>query len=336
MSSERTTLESAETRALDLIRASRRFLLCGHVKPDGDCVGSQAAMARVLESLGKEVWIVNPDPIDEQFDYLARDIRYKAFSGGDLPAHDVAIFLDFCELMRTGAMEKALRAAPSKKLVVDHHIFHGEPWWDEAFVDVRAAATGVVVYRMAKLLGAKLDAVAASGVFTATVTDTGWFKYSNTNSEVFAIASELVAAGCDPSTIFNAIYQRSSRGEPKAIGRALSRLEYFADGRLAVVDLPRAQTGEPELADSDVVLDILRAVATVEVVLFLREQKDGTCKLSARSKGAFNVNQLARKFGGGGHAKASGATLAFSLGDAKHKLVAGALEQLAESAPRGS
>lgn len=328
--------DPGKQRALELLRAGRRFLLVGHVKPDGDCLGSQAALARVLELSGKEVWVVNPDPIEDRFDFLAETVRYRAWQGGELPAHDVAVFLDFCELSRTGAMEPALRAAGSKKLVVDHHLFHGEPWWDESYVDTTAAATGIVVHRIARELGVALDAAGAQGVFTALVTDTGWFKYSNTDAETFAVASELVARGCRPNEVYSAVYQRASRNEPKAIARALSRLEYFADGRLAVVDLPRAAPGEPDLADSDEVLDILRSVRAVEVVLILREQADGTAKLSARSKGAFDVNALARRFGGGGHAKASGATLRVPLAQARADVIAGALEMLAATGRPGA
>jgi len=333
MDSEKSSLDHRShaeegARALSLLREGRRFLLTGHVRPDGDCIGAQAALGRVLESLGKEVWIVNPDPLQEQFDYLAREVRFRVYRGGALPAHDVAVFLDFCELARTGALEAPLRAAPSKKLVIDHHLFHGAPWWDAAYVDERAAATGLLVRRIARSLGVPLDRVAASGVFTSLVTDTGWFKYSNTDEEAFAVASELVACGVEPWRIYAAIYQRNPRQQPLAVARALEHLEYHAGGRLALIALPLAAAGDAELDDSDEVLDLVRSVAAVEVVLFLREQKEGGVKLSARSKGAFDVNRLARVFGGGGHAKASGATFEGSLASARAALLEAALEQL--------
>jgi len=311
---------------LDLVRANRRFLLTGHVRPDGDCLGAQAALARVLAALGKDCWVINADPLPATLDYLAEATRYRVYNGGDLPAHDVCVFLDFCELERCGPLAEPLRAAGSKKLVIDHHLFHGERWWDEAYVDVKAAATGLLVWRMARELGVSLDAAGARGVFTSLVTDTGWFKYSNTDAETFHAVSEMLAAGVDPSALYASIYQRSGRDEPRGIARALSRLEYFDGGKLALIDLPLASEGEAELADSDAVLDLVRAVEAVEVVLFLRESRDGTCKLSARSKTARNVNDLARRFQGGGHAKASGATLRMPLAQAKQALVAAARE----------
>jgi len=317
----------ARWRALDLIQRGERFVLVGHTSPDGDCVGAQAAMARVLAALGKTVFVLTPDAVQEQFDFLTRAVAFKVFRG-DLPPHDVAVLLDFCELERTGPLAGPLRAARSRKLVIDHHVFSGEPWWDAAYVDPTAAATGLLVGRIARELGVELDPVAAAGVFTSLVTDTGWFKYPNTDGETFALAAELVRSGVDPSSIFAAIYQRNGRDRPRGVGRALGRLRYHAGGRLAVIDLPVALPGEVDLGDGDEVLDLVRSVAKVEVVLLLREQRSGTVRLSARSKGAFDVHALASGFGGGGHLRASGATLPGPLTAARELLVATALAQL--------
>jgi phosphoesterase RecJ-like protein len=317
-------LAPAELRALELFRRGKRFLLCGHARPDGDCIGSQAALERALASLGKEVVIVNPDPVEARFEYLTRDCGFETFRG-TLPEHDVAVLLDFCELERTGPMAGPLAAAPSKKLVVDHHIHHGEAWWDEAFVDPTAAATGLLVRRIAKALDADLDVAAARGVFTSIVTDTGWFKYSNTDAETLRVASEMVTLGADPNQIYAALFQTRPKIHPVFVGRLLSRAEFLAGDRLAVVDLPLSEGLKSEELDGDDVLDLLRSVKAVEVVLYLRELQDGVCKLSARSKGEYDVNALARQFGGGGHKKASGATIPGTLVEARARVVAAAL-----------
>jgi phosphoesterase RecJ-like protein len=319
-------IEAACERALELLRRGKSFLICGHARPDGDCIGSEAALSRTLSRLGKEVAIMNPDPVESRFAYLTHDCTYQTFRG-TLPDHDVAVMLDFGEIGRTGAMSAPLSRAPSKKLVVDHHIHHGEPWWDEAFVDSTASATGLLVYRIARALGAELDGVAARGVFTSIVTDTGWFKYSNTDAETLRVASEMVALGADPNGIFAALNQTRPRAHPLFVGKLLSRTEFLADDRLAVVDLPLAEGFASEELDGDEVLDILRSVATVEVVLYLRELQGGTCKLSARSKSDYDVNALARQFGGGGHKKASGATLSGSLAEVRARVVAEALSR---------
>ena len=325
------TFDAEQERALGLLRESHRFLLVGHVRPDGDCLGSQGALARGLQRLGKEVVILNADPPAPAFDYLARELPYAVYSGGKLPAHDVVVLLDFNELARTGPMAQAIARAPSKKLVIDHHPHAGKPWWDACFVDVSASATGVLVWRVLAALGAPIDPLVATAVFTSLVTDTGWFRYSNTDAETFALAAELVESGAQPAALFGALFQRRSAGEPRALAAVLARLSYHAEGRLAVVDQPLGNGGAPALDDGDPVLDCLRAVEGVEVVLYVREIEPGVCKLSARSKTGFDVNRLARQFGGGGHVKAAGATLAGELAAVRARLVAAAVAMLAEN-----
>ena len=321
--------DSEQERALALLRKGRRFLLVGHVRPDGDCLGGQGALARGLQGLGKEVTILNADPPDSVFDYLTRELPYGVYSGGALPEHDVVALLDFNELGRTGPMAAAIARAPSKKLVIDHHPYAGKPWWDACFVDVSAAATGLLVWRILRALGAPLDALVARSVFTSLVTDTGWFRYSTTDAETLSLASELVALGADPSALYRTLFQRRPPGEPRALAAVLGTLEYFAGGRIAVVQQPLGNGGGPTLEDGDPVLDILRAVGPVEVVLYLREIERNSCKLSARSKSAFDVNQLARRFGGGGHVKAAGATLDGPLSEVRARVVAAAVEMMA-------
>ena len=323
--------EAAREAALSTLRSGKRFLLVGHERPDGDCIGSQAALARVLAGLGKEVAVVNPDAPAGPFAELVRSGPFGTWNG-KVPAHDVCVLLDFNVLSRCGPMADALAAASSQKLIVDHHPLGREAWWNHAYVDVSAAATGLLVRRIARALGVGLDPVLARAVFTSIVTDTGWFRYSNTDAEALATAAELLQHGVAPAEVYRAIHQQASPTEPAAIGRVLARTEYFADGRLAVVDLPLARNGEPRLEDTDTPLDILRAVKDVEVVLFLRAREDGQVKLSARSKTTYDVNALARLFGGGGHVKAAGATIRGSLADVRAKLVEAAIAGFGDGA----
>ncbi len=327
-------LDPEQAQALDLLRSRQRFLLVGHVRPDGDCIGGQAALARGLAALGKHVQILNPDPPDRVFDYLARRQPFGAYDGGGVPEHDVCVLLDFNELSRCGALAEPLARARSKKLVIDHHPYQGKPWWDARFVDVTAAATGLLVHRILKLLEVEPDEVAAAAIFTSIVADTGWFRYSNTDAEAFAVAAELVRRGVDPSRIYAAVFQRRAASEPVALAAVLARVEYHAGGRLAVVDQPLTE-GAPVLEDADPLLDFLRSVGAVEVVLYLREVEPGKLKLSARSKTDFDVNALARRFGGGGHVKAAGATIEGPLPVVKERLVASALELLRGGSAEG-
>jgi phosphoesterase RecJ-like protein len=322
--SQETTGE--QQKALELLERSERVVLTGHAHPDGDCIGAQAALYRVLVGLGKTVWILNPDLPEPRFDYLSEACPYGRYDGGPIPGHDLVVLLDCSELSRCGDLGDVLAKIPSKKLVVDHHIHEDEAWWDAAFRDLKAAATGLLVWRIARALGVRLDPIAASGVFTSLVTDTGWFKYSNTDAETLGVASDLVSSGVDASRVYSAIYQRKTPDEPLLLGQALSSLEYFADGRLAVFELPLDEDGHEQGLDSEDLLDLARAVASVEVVALIRVLPQGRCKLSLRSKTDYDVNRLARRFGGGGHAKASGATVAGSPADVKARVVAAAIE----------
>jgi bifunctional oligoribonuclease and PAP phosphatase NrnA len=312
---------AAQKAALDLLLEGRRFLLTGHVRPDGDCIGAEAALASLLAALDKDVWIINPDPAEPQFDYLAREFHYGSYDGGDLPQHDVAVLLDCSELSRCGRLADAIEGVASQKLVIDHHIHHGGAWWDQAYVDTTASATGLLIHRIARQLGVELDKPGAEGVFTSIVTDTGWFKYSNTDAETLSVAGDLVARGVDPDALYRAIYQRKRRSHPLETGKVLASTEYFADDRLAVVCLPRENGKASAALEGDDILDLLRSVQSVEVVLSLRELASGEVKLSARSKTDYNVNALAREFGGGGHRKASGATIEGALDEVKSRLV---------------
>ena len=323
---------SARQAALALLRAEERFLLVGHVRPDGDCVGAQAALARVLSALGKRVFVVNPDAPAPSLRPLLDGLDATAFAGEVLPDHDVCVLLDINDLSRCGPMARALRSHPSRKLVVDHHVPGGEPWWDAAYLDVTASATGLLVARIARELDVALDARAAEAVFTALVTDTGWFKYSNTDAETMELAAELVRAGVRPDRLYGRLYQEREATLPGAIAGVLSGLEYECDGRLAVIEHPSESRGGAPLDDADPVLDIVRSVSSVEVVLYVRELEDGRCKLSARSKSDFDVNRLAVKFGGGGHKKAAGATIEGSLSEVRARLVDAASRTLAKTA----
>ena len=327
---------SAQLDSLELLRASERILLTGHERPDGDCLGSQAALARILNARGQSAFVLNPDPPEARYGEVTELAEFLVDDGGELPDHDLVVMLDGGDLSRTGRLAPRLESASSRKLVVDHHLHEGADWWDGAFIDTSASATGVLVRRIASHLGAEVDAGTARAIFTTLVTDTGWFKYSNTDQETMLIGAEMLGAGVRPAQIFSDLFQREEAEHPRSLSAALARTAYFADGRLAVIDLPLGPDGRSSAADGDAALDILRSVEQVEVALIVREIGPARTKLSARSKGAFNVQRLAHRFGGGGHAKAAGATIEQPLGVARLELVEAAVEQLAVTKDRRS
>lgn len=319
---------------LAALRGAQSILLAGHERPDGDCLGAQAALRSVLTAMGKRVTILNPDPPAPDLDFLSEDCTFGHWQGGDLPEHDLLVVLDVGELKRCGDLGAALAAAPSRKAVIDHHVPAPEPWWDVAYLDRGASATGLLVARLARALDIPLSAAAARAVFTSLVTDTGWFRYGNTDGETLELASHLVQAGVEPDVMFGQIYQRKPREHPPAVGAALSATSFHGEGRLALCEVPSPAPGQAPRLDGDDVLDLLRSVESVEVVLLLRDQGNGSCRASARSKTWFDVHRLTSAVGGGGHARAAGATLHGSLDEAREKLLALALEQLEEQSPQ--
>jgi phosphoesterase RecJ-like protein len=333
-----------EQRALDLLRRSRSVLLCGHGRPDGDVLGSQTGLAWVLVERGHRVHIVNPDPPAPRFDFLEPPVPFTAFGGGDaaeqdlpahdLPVHDLIVLCDGSELSRAETLGEHLARSPAPKLVIDHHLPPPRAWWDAALIDPTAAATAVLVRRLAAAFGVALHPRLATGLFTALASDTGWFRHGNCDAQVLTLAAELVAAGAVPEAIHRHLFRRTPPERPRLLGELLSSARYACDGRLALLEIPAAT--EERIEAGEHALEILRAVAGVELVFVLRELGPQRCKLSARSEGDLDVQALAARFGGGGHRRAAGAELRCSLAEARALLRAAAEELLAQGAARAT
>jgi bifunctional oligoribonuclease and PAP phosphatase NrnA len=317
----------------DLLRTASAFLLTGHENPDGDCLGAQAALFHLLRALGKQVHIVNPDPIGKSFDFLQAHTPFGHVAGdGALPAFQVAVLLDCCQLSRLGKLGPRLARSGATIAVIDHHVGSDAGDGTVCYVDPKAAATGALVRRLYRQLGVPLGPAAAEGVFLSLVADTGWFRYSNADAEVFAMAGELVAAGVDGSRIYDLLYRRHHPDAAKVLTEALQQHQLRCDGRLAMVALDRVLMERARLIDfdTDAVLDPLRSLLGVEVVALLKERADGVVKVSLRARGDVDVQAIVAKFGGGGHKKAAGAALAMPLAMATaaiEQAVAAALTQ---------
>ena len=278
--------------------------------------------------------MVNPDPIAPRYVFLAKETPLShwnpGLADGGVPNCDVACVLDVAVLSRTGPLLERIRAAKMKTLVVDHHQPGDGESWDCELIDSAAPASGALVYRLAKKMGIVLPKPALEAVFVSITTDTGWFKYSNTDRETFEIASELTAAGVEPSRVYNRLFQTNPADYPIGIGVAMRSLQYAAGGKLAIATL-RAR--DLEAAGAQLSGDRRRPRS----VAFGRqgrggapvpEVQSGRAKCSARSKGSLDVNELMRRFGGGGHKKAAGADLPGPFEDSVARVAAAAAEAL--------
>jgi len=307
----------------DVIRSNQSFLLTGHENPDGDCVGAQVALSQLLQGMGKTVHIVNPDPLVSSFDFLTEHTTFLCARAGDpIPDFDVAVLLDCSQLSRVGALGKAIGESGKTIAVIDHHVGSENGDGSVFYVDVTAAATGALVRRLHRELGVDLTLPAAEGVFLSLVSDTGWFRYSNADAEVFAMASELVDRGVDASRIYDTINRRNHPDSPYVLSDALQNSRLLFDGQLARLSLDKAMVERCSKADfdTDIIMEPLRSIEGVEVVALLKERFDGNVKCSLRARGDIDVQEIVRQFGGGGHKKAAGATMMMRLAEAERAI----------------
>ena len=304
----------------ELLRAGSSFLLTGHENPDGDCVGAQAALTQLLRTLGKTVHIVNPDPLSKRFDFLSKHADFASYRSSDgLPEFDTAILLDCSQLSRVGALGKRLETCGMPIGVIDHHVGSASGDGCVSYVDVHAASTGVLVRRLFREMDVPLTRDAAEGIFLSLVADTGWFRYSNADREVFEMAGETLALGVHPADIYDSIYRRNHLDSPRVLCDALGRHRLLCGGQLAMVSMDKSlvERGLKADFDTDEVLEPLRCVEGVEVVALLKERFDGTVKCSLRARGDVDVQSIVSLFGGGGHKKAAGATMHMRLSEAE-------------------
>lgn len=308
-----------------LIERSERFVLTGHEHPDGDCLGSQVGLYHLLRGMGKSVRVVLPDAPLRNLDFLARHTPIEVFDPQvGLPPTDAVILVDCAELSRLGDLRAPIVAARPSIGVVDHHVDSERGDGDACFVDVDAAASGELVHRLYEHFRQPLTAAAAEGLFVALVADTGWFKYSNTDARVFALASRLLEHGVDVAAIYDQLHRRNDPDSVAVLADGIARSRVASSGRFGLILLERAlvdRAGRIGL-DLDQVMEPLRSVAGMEVVAMLKEVGVDRVKVSWRASGDVDVQAIARSFGGGGHKKAAGATVTGSLDSVEERVAA--------------
>lgn len=294
------------------------FVICGHVSPDGDCLGSQLGLARALRSCGKNVTclLAQADPIDHSYRFLPGIddmVVAEQFSG------KVGMFVtvDVPTADRMGKAAAELHSQAPATLTIDHHIAQG-PFSAYEHIEEEASATALIVWDIAKQMGCADDADVALCCYTGIVSDTGRFQYQNTDARSLVAAAEMVQAGADPAYAAREIYQSRSRQSLALEGRMLSRMELLCDGAFAISYLLRSdfvETGAQK-SDAEPLIDVLRSVRGIRVACMLREQQ-GSVRGSLRAKDDTDVAAIAAAIGGGGHRAAAGFTFKGSMDDAR-------------------
>jgi bifunctional oligoribonuclease and PAP phosphatase NrnA len=319
------------------LRPGMTVALSTHINADGDGCGSQTALARLLGQIGVRAYVVNPTPWPEMFRWLLADdvVDRSAEGPAALSGADRLIVLDISDIGRLGSLADAVRAMPLDALVIDHHLPGDEPPGATMLSDTAACATAELVFDLARELGLTITTPIAKSLYTALVTDTGGFRFGNTSPRSLAVAAELLTAGVDPEQMYARIYGSVPLGRIRLLRDALDTLEVDMAHGMAWV---RVHAGVLEKhgvssEDLDGVVEHPRSIAGVRLAMLFRDLGHGKVKVSFRSLAGVNVNTLARAFGGGGHARASGALVVGSLadveqrvlGEARHMLETGAL-----------
>ena len=312
----------------------RRVALSTHMNADGDGCGSEAALALMLAQRGLDVRIVNPTPWPDLFDFLLEGVTDKTSSGSAAFRNiDLLIVLDISDVKRLGNLAESVRRLDVPKMVIDHHIASDDPAGNIVLTDVAACATGELVYDLARVLDFEITPAIARALYAAILTDTGSFRFSNATPRCHAIAADLLAAGVDPEEMYVKVYASAPAGRVRLLAEVLSTLGVDETLGLAWLSM---NSGALEhfgvrQEDLDGIVEHARSIAGTRMALFFRDLGYGKVKVSFRSTGEVDVNEFARQFGGGGHAKASGALIVGSLDDVRERVIAAAREFLSRS-----
>lgn len=305
------------------IREHDSFIIMSHVRPDGDAIGSQLALGHALEEMGKTVHYINEDGLPENLAFLPHSDRITQPQGEVLDV-EVAIALDCATKPRLG--DNALKAASKAKLWInmDHH--KSNPGYgDLNFIDSSSPATGQILYNFITSEDFPLSDVTRDAIYVAVSTDTGSFQYSGTTVDTYEMAADLVKRGLKVGEINAKTYDSHPYRRVELTRRLLNTLVMAEDGRMA--DWKLLYTTVEELGlkpeDSEGLIDMIRAIQGVEVAVFFEELSDGKIRVSMRSKNPqIDVCEVAKTFGGGGHALAAGIRMSRTIDEAREQVLA--------------
>jgi phosphoesterase RecJ-like protein len=316
----------------------KQVALSTHMNADGDGCGSEIALALLLSQRGITARIVNPTPWPALFDFLLEEsgiVDDTTKGAAALKGIDGLVVLDISDVKRLGGLTDAVRAFSKPKIVIDHHVPSQEPPGDTILADTSACATGELIYDLANVLDLEITPEVARALYIAMLTDTGGFRFSNTSPRCHAVAGELLDAGVDPEDMYVRVYASAPPGRIQLLAEVLSTLEFDLDAGLAWLSMGAGLLEKYDVRQEDLdgIVEHSRSIAGTKMAIFFRDLGHGKVKISFRSTGKVDVNAFARRFGGGGHAKAAGAMVAGTLPQVRDKVIADARDFLA--APAG-
>lgn len=314
-----------------LLRNANKFIVAGHVMPDGDCVGSVKALGLALTRMGKDVTVALPDPVPEIFNFLPGVNEFvigrEAFEG----QYDFMVALDCSVPERLGPLQ-ALLGRPLTTVNIDHHVGSCE-FAHYNYISPSHAATAEIVQDLIGFLEIEVTFEIATCLYTGIATDTGSFQYENTTPETHRRAASLMEQGASPVWINLMINEQKPLINLLVLESALKTLKLSPCGRVAWVSVQRDTLDRLNAEDenTDGLIGYIRSIRGVEVALFFHEISPGLYRVGFRSKEIADVNRLASLFGGGGHVRAAGCVVSGNLESLQERIVSEALKQIEET-----
>jgi bifunctional oligoribonuclease and PAP phosphatase NrnA len=304
-------------QVVGLIESKRRFAITSHIRPDGDSLGSSLGLFWLLRALDKEVEVIMRDDVPHAYAKLPGTELVRVTPRVDRP-YDAVFVIECSDITRPGLVDL------EKQLVVniDHHsttALFGDINW----IDSTASAVGEMIYNLCKALGVRVTREIAECVYTALITDTGSFHYSNTSERTFKVASELVRAGVKPAKVSQAVFGNYPWSKIELMSGVLQTVRRDPSGRIAwLVQTQAAQerAGATD-EDGDGFVNYPMSCGEVEACAFFKETAPCVYRVSLRSKCDVNVARIAERFGGGGHRNAAGCTFKGTWEEAEREVV---------------
>lgn len=309
--------------ALSFIQGGDDYLVVSHVQPDGDAISSTSAVAWLLSKLGKRAVLINESIVPSKLDYLPEAkaiIHYKQQPPGRKFKRIIAV--DCADFRRIGEVSD-LFEEPYELLNIDHHPTN-DGYGTVNVVRPDAAATVEILYDLIRRAGVPLDLDAATAIYTGLLTDTGGFRYSNTSPRVMEIAANLLAVGVSGHRLADHLLERMTVPQLKMLRLGLNRLQFSADNRICWLHIESSDMDEIGAVSEDLegLVNYALNIEGVEVGILFKGMEDGEVKASMRSAGKVDVAAIAKRFGGGGHTRASGCRLDGPLAEAMPRVVA--------------
>lgn len=303
------------------IAAASTIVIGTHLNPDGDAFGSALGLALYLESLGKTVEVLCHHDAPRNLRFLPTVGRIR--QEPTLPSHDLGIIVDLDSFERLGTTAPYFQSVP-RLVVIDHHVPHEAPG-DLRIIEIGSAATALILTNMFQSLDAEITPEMATCLYTGISTDTGSFRFRNTSPDALAASALLLEKGANLELVSEEIFQNRRLSSARLLGHALETMKLDVNDRLAWSCLSYRDFEWAKATDEDTegFVNELLNIETVQIAAIMREAKPGKIRCSLRSRRGFDVAEVARQFGGGGHKNAAGCNFEGDLADAEQQLIEG-------------